>query len=56
MRWILFTDANLTSGDPHKANILMTCNYIVGRGKNKDIGEDEDVYVPGSAALARKDV
>jgi hypothetical protein len=50
----LFTDANLTSGDPHKANILMTCNYIVGRGKNKDIGEDEDVYVPGSAALAGK--
>lgn len=50
----LFTDANLTGGDPHKANILMTCNYIVGRGKNKDIGEEEDIYVPGSAALAGK--
>ena len=50
----LFTDANLTGGDPHKANMLMTCNYVVGRGRNKDVGEEEDVYVPGSAALAGK--
>ena len=50
----LFTDANLTGGDPHKANVLMTCNYIVGRGKNQDIGEEEDVYIPGSSALAGK--
>lgn len=50
----LFTDANLTSGDPHKANVVMTCNYIVGRGKKTEVGEDEDVYVPGSAALAGK--
>ncbi|CAN5898997.1 DUF5458 family protein [soil metagenome] len=50
----LFTDANLTGGDAHKANVLMTCNYIVGRGKNTDVGEEEDVYVPGSAALAGK--
>lgn len=50
----MFTDANLTGGDPHKANIMMTCNYIVGRGKNKDVGEEEDIYVPGSAALAGK--
>ncbi|MEO6722327.1 MAG: type VI secretion system contractile sheath protein TssC [Ferruginibacter sp.] len=50
----LFTDANLTGGDPHKANMMMTCNYVVGRGKNKEVGEEEDVYVPGSAALAGK--
>jgi hypothetical protein len=50
----LFTDANLTGGDAHKANVMMTCNYIVGRGKKADIGEEEDVYVPGSAALAGK--
>lgn len=50
----LFTDANLTGGDAHKANVMMTCNYIVGRGKNKDVGEEEDIYVPGSAALAGK--
>jgi hypothetical protein len=50
----MFTDANLTGGDPHKANIMMTCNYIVGRGKKTDVGEEEDVYVPGSSALAGK--
>ena len=50
----MFTDANLTGGDPHKANVLMTCNYIVGRGKKSEVGEDEDLYVPGSAALAGK--
>lgn len=50
----MFTDANLTGGDPHKANIMMTCNYIVGRGKKTEVGEEEDVYVPGSAALAGK--
>lgn len=50
----LFTDANLTGGDAHKANVLMTCNYIVGRGKNKEVGEEDDIYVPGSAALAGK--
>lgn len=50
----LFTDANLTGGDPHKANVIMTCNYIVGRGKKAEVGEEEDIYVPGSAALAGK--
>jgi hypothetical protein len=50
----MFTDANLTGGDPHKANVMMTCNYIVGRGKKTEIGEEEDLYVPGSAALAGK--
>ena len=50
----MFTDANLTSGEPHKANVMMTCNYIVGRGKKTEVGEEEDIYVPGSAALAGK--
>ncbi|MBS1777576.1 MAG: type VI secretion system contractile sheath protein TssC [Bacteroidetes bacterium] len=50
----LFNSANLTGGDAHKANVMMTCNYVVGRGKNVEVGEEEDVYVPGSAALAGK--
>jgi Type VI secretion system, TssC, VipB len=50
----MFNDANLTGGDAHKANVLMTCNYIVARGKKAEVGEEEDVYVPGSAALAGK--
>ena len=32
----------------------MTCNYLVGRGKVAEVGEEEDLYVPGSAALAGK--
>ena len=50
----MFNDANLTGGEAHKANVMMTCNYVVGRGKNTEVGEEEDVYVPGSAALAGK--
>lgn len=50
----LFTEANLTSADACKSNVVMTCNYLVGRGKVAEVGEEEDLYVPGSAALAGK--
>lgn len=50
----LFEMANLTSGDPYKANVIMTCNYLVGRGKYNEAGEGDDLYVPGSSALAGK--
>ena len=50
----LFESANLSGGDIYKSNCIMTCNYLVGRGKNEEVGEDEDVFVPGSAALAGK--
>ena len=50
----LFESANLTSGDPHKSNAIMTCNYLVGRGRQADVGEEDNLYVPGSGALAGK--
>jgi hypothetical protein len=50
----LFESASLTSGDPFKSNVIMTCNYLVGRGKQADVGEEENLYVPGSSALAGK--
>ncbi|TDH28061.1 type VI secretion system contractile sheath protein TssC [Segetibacter sp. 3557_3] len=50
----MFTDANHTGAEPHKANVMMTCNYIIARGKNEQLGEEDDIYVPGSAALAGK--
>lgn len=50
----LFTESNLTSADAFKSNVVMTCNYLVGRGKVAEVGEEEDLYVPGSAALAGK--
>jgi hypothetical protein len=50
----LFTENNLTSADAFKSNVMMTCNYLKGRGKVAEVGEEEDLYVPGSAALAGK--
>ncbi|WCT10467.1 DUF5458 family protein [Mucilaginibacter jinjuensis] len=50
----LFTSANLTGGDAFKSNTIMTCNWMVGRGKVAEVGEEDDLYVPGSAALAGK--
>ncbi|MDN5286871.1 MAG: type secretion system contractile sheath protein TssC [Mucilaginibacter sp.] len=50
----LFTAANLTGGDAFKSNTIMTCNWLVGRGKVAEAGEEEDLYIPGSAALAGK--
>lgn len=50
----LFTEANLTGGDAFRSNVIMTCNYLVGRGKIEEVGEQDDLTVPGSAALAGK--
>ena len=50
----MFEAANLTSGDMYKSNVMMACNWIVGRGKFNELGEDEDLYVPPSSALAGK--
>lgn len=36
------------------ANVLMACNYLVGRGKYEELEEDEDLYVHPSTALAGK--
>ncbi|PTS94626.1 type VI secretion system contractile sheath protein TssC [Pedobacter sp. HMWF019] len=50
----LFTAANLTGGDAFRSNVIMTCNWLVGRGKVAEVGEEDDLTVPGSAALAGK--
>lgn len=50
----LFEDANLTGGDVYRSNVIMACNWLVGRGK-VDLAEgDEDLFVPPSSALAGK--
>ena len=36
------------------SNTIMTCNWLVGRGKNAAVGEEDDVFVPPSGALAGK--
>jgi hypothetical protein len=50
----LFESANLTGGEIHRSNVMMTCNWLLGRGKNQSVGEEEDVMVPPSSALAGK--
>ena len=48
----MFEVANLTGGDMYRSNIMMACNWLVGREKYKEAGEDEELYVPPSGALA----
>ena len=50
----LFTDGNFTGGDVFRSNVIMTCNWLVGRGKVEQAGETEDLFIPPSAALAGK--
>lgn len=50
----LFDSANLTGGEIHRSNVIMTCNWIVGRGKADEVGEEENVYIPPSTSLAGK--
>lgn len=44
--------ADLQGQDVQLSNVAMTCNYILGRKKSELAKEDEDTYVPASAALA----
>ncbi|GAB3023233.1 DUF5458 family protein [Niabella terrae] len=50
----LFEAANLTGGDPYRSNMVMACNWLVGRGKDDAVGEEEHLYVPPSSSLGGK--
>ncbi|MDO6597310.1 DUF5458 family protein [Oceanihabitans sp. 2_MG-2023] len=50
----MFEAANLTSGDKYKSNVIMACNWLVGRGKVDEVGEEDDLFVPPAGALAGK--
>ncbi len=50
----MFEAAKLTSSENHRSNIMMTCNWLKGREKFSDVGEQDDLYVPPSGALAGK--
>lgn len=50
----MFEMANLTGGDKYRSNVMMTCNWLVGRGKYAELDEEDDLYVPPSGALAGK--
>jgi len=45
--------ANLYDSDRYLSNVIMACNYILGRKKSDaDNEEEEDLYLPPSAAIA----
>jgi len=48
----MFKSANLTGGDAYRSNVIMGCNWLVGREKHEELGEEEELYVPPSGALA----
>lgn len=50
----IFVNANHTGGDVWKSNTLMTCNWLLGRKKDEVSGEEDNLYVPPSSALAGK--
>ncbi|GAA0543294.1 DUF5458 family protein [Chitinophaga japonensis] len=50
----MFEQANLTGGEIHRSNVIMACNWLVGRGKFDEVGEEDHLYVPPSGALAGK--
>lgn len=45
-------EAALQGQEAELANVIMTANYLLGRKKSEIAGEDEDLFIPGSAALA----
>jgi len=48
----LFDSAQLTGSDAYLSNVIMACNWLVGRGKHQEVQEEEDLYIPPSTALA----
>ncbi|ADB40104.1 type VI secretion system contractile sheath protein TssC [Spirosoma linguale] len=50
----LFSTADMTGAELFRSNVIMTCNWALGREKLATVGETEDLFVPPSAALAGK--
>lgn len=48
----LFESDDLSGGDAYLSNVMMTCNYLVGREKSAEHDEDEHVFIPPSSSLA----
>jgi hypothetical protein len=49
-----FDLAGLTGGEIYKSNVILTCNWVVGREKFTELDEEDHLYVPPSTALAGK--
>jgi hypothetical protein len=42
----------LGGGEDYLANVILTCNWLVGREKHAEVGEEEPLFLPPSAILA----
>lgn len=50
----LFERVQHAGGEKFLSSVMMTCNWLVARGSYAAIGEDEDLFMPPSAALTGK--
>ncbi|MEL0650824.1 type VI secretion system contractile sheath protein TssC [Algibacter sp. TI.3.09] len=50
----LFESTDHVRADTFLSNTIMTCNWLVGRGRHDYINEDDDLYIPPSTSLAGK--
>lgn len=48
----LWAAGKYTGADEHKGNVMMTCNWLVGREAYSEHGEEMPMYIPPSSALA----
>ncbi|MEM9258523.1 MAG: phage tail sheath C-terminal domain-containing protein [Bacteroidota bacterium] len=48
----LWEAGKYTGADEHKGNVMMTCNWLVGRPAEEEVGETEPLYIAPSTALA----
>jgi hypothetical protein len=42
----------LSGGEDYLSNVILTCNWLVGREKHEAISEEEPLFIPPSAVLA----
>jgi hypothetical protein len=49
-----FDEANLTGGETYLSNVVMVCNWLIGREKYPELDEEEDLFIAPSPALGGK--
>lgn len=50
----MYANVDHSGQENYKSNTLMTCNWLLGRRKEDAVGEEDDLCVPPSSALAGK--
>ncbi|MBD0256763.1 MAG: type VI secretion system contractile sheath protein TssC, partial [Cytophagales bacterium] len=48
----LFEAGKFTGSEDFRANVMLTCNWLVGRERAAEAGEEAPLYIPPSTALA----